>query len=760
MPYIEDKTPMPIIPVKWATFTAISDIKKEETALTFTLTDGKTAVTMHVAFPAVGGVRIFDREGFFKSEPLPITYGEDGKMTAGNTAAVFTPDEKDLFTLSLLDGAGAPVVTLCGSTLALGYDEEGVCRKALYRFPFDSENDVLFGMGERFNCINQIGACAYLWNEDTVFGRDERDSYQNIPLLHNTAGYSVFINTMYGGWADFGGTEPNVTRIDFNTPDIDMFLFVGTPLSVLDSYTQLTGREVLPPKWAFRYWMGSSWYSWNKGDIPCTEKFRNILEGYKAIGISNLAACYAEGITNIPETFDIAKEYGIRLFHWNYPAVRFEDHDHLGKKDDMMMELCGSTDPALLPIIYTKGTDYEPSSGTMTDFTHPNAPLFVERYYRDMFKKGLAGAMIDFGDQVKVDGVFYNGKDGNVMHNESAYWYAKVMHDVFTAARGDDWVLFQRPGCAGSQHYASHFGGDQPCTYRGIQQAFYAGLNAAASGYSNWGSDIGGLGGVPSDELYVRWLQYSTFSPFMRAHSQSREKMREPWEFGDLAVEQFKKLYWWRENMLDYIYSAAIFNHKTGTPIMRAMPLVYPQEKAVAHTEDQYFFGSELLVAPVLIDRTTFKPVYFPKGNWTSLWSGDVTVGGRRLFVSAPLETIPVFLREGAILPLTLPKETLAPCENMETVEKVAALMVTPAVSRREVVHFASADDSFRLVSEKPDGGILHLENPDGMKVGALLIMGADVSHVAVDGKEVPIPKDGNKTTVRLANGFKTVTVF
>ena len=732
--------------------TAVTGVRRKADAFyIFVNINGRTT-RLALTFPALGGVRLAAKGGFFAAaDNHPITYSGQKviRMTAGDEKATFSRDAEKGFVLTVYGKNGNPAFTLSGDDLQFGIDAKGKCGRMRFFVPF-AENEVLYGLGERYDRLDRRGMHAYLWNVDTGFCTVQGEAYQNVPLMHSTAGYALFFNTMFGGNTDSGVTVPDKTLYDFNGDAQDLFVFTGTPLENLDSYTRLTGRPILPPRWAYEYWMGASLDGWRFAGKDPLVNLKEYIDGYADMGIHHVAACYGETAPcQTKEAYEMLEPSGCRMLFWNFPAY--------GRKDSAA--LLHTTSPARLPHpMMKKGSRYVLPDNWL-DFTHPDAKTVMRHKYARYFDWGLKGAMIDFGEFIDPDWKCHNGKDGNAMHNEHSYWYAKTMKEVFEERCGDDYVLFERSGCAGAQHYCTHFGGDQKATFEGLNQAYFGMLSASVSGLVNWGSDIGGLGGAPSDETYIRWLQLSAFNPIMRAHADGC-KPHNPWNYGDPATEVFKTLYWWRENMLPYLYSLAVEAHKTGAPFVRPMPFVYPDDAALRTAEDQFFFGSELLVAPVLSERRNWRTVQFPDGHYTSLWDGETVEGGRRLAVKAPLDTIPVFLRDGAILPLTLPKETLSPFTSVEDIETVPALLVTPALARREVTLHKDKESSFHIVSEKPNAGILHLENPDKELFGALLIFGADVSRVMVDGREVPFTKDGSKTTVRLANGFNTVTVF
>lgn len=754
---------MAAIAVDWKQIDAITRVEQTSKALCFDVQVGEVVVPITVTFPVIGGVRVRANDGFFAANDVhTIIYGAKGEMKAGELTARFAETTDKLFSFTVRNVSGETVFAVDADTFSLGF-ADGEMKKVKFTAPF-AEGDVLYGLGERYNGVNQVGRVSALWNVDTGFGVDPKETYQNVPILHSTAGYSLFFNTMYGGTAEFGVNTPFVYTLDFNGPILDVFFFVGTPAENLDSYTKLTGRPYLPPKWAYQYWMGSSWGCWKWiGEGTYAEKFQQYIDGYAAMGIHNIGTIYGEGISLYPDSYEISNKYNIRMLHWCHPSMRknVETMEKMGLENEY--------DPGA-PVVHMPDREskemFVDGKEIWYDFTHPRVMEALKHEYQYLMDYGIKGAMVDFGEYIHPQARLYNGKDGNAMHNEHSYWYAKAMHDLFYSYMGDDQALFMRSGCAGIQKYVMHFGGDQKCNFRGLKQAFVGGLNAGASAYANWGSDIGGLGGVPSDELYIRWLQYSTFNPLMRAHAGN--KHRNPWEYGELAVEVFKKLYWWRENMLPYVYNLGVTANKCGLPMMRMMPLAFPGDTAMEQVEDAFMFGSELMVAPVLDDGLVSNDgksgynerlVRFPDGHWVNLWTGETVKGGRALEVNAPLDTIPVYLRAGAAMVLTVPADTLEICENMEDKDLVSALLVTPAAEKREVIHYESADKAYRLVTEGGDAAVT-VTNTDGMPLGAVLVNGFEATRVVADGQEVAFTVDTNKTKIALPDGFAKLEVY
>ncbi|MGH9448422.1 MAG: glycoside hydrolase family 31 protein, partial [Terriglobia bacterium] len=355
------------------------------------------------------------------------------------------------------------------------------------------------------------------------------------------------------------------------------------------------------------------------------------------------SAIYAEGPSALsPELNQFMAGRGIRVLGYFMPAI------HPARQKRLMPDL----KPDELPILHC-GTEEETRELGYVDFTNPNALELCRRALRRALDLGEAGSMVDFGDMTPDSAVFYDGQHGAEMHNFYYYDYQRTVSEVFQEKRGNDFILYGRGAAPGTQRWVGQFAGDHPANFEGLKHVITGALNLCACGYSTWGSDLGGYFGFPQPAVYMRWFQFGCFSPLMRPHGTAP---RDPWYFSEAAVANYKFLAWTRENLLNYTYNAAVVAHESGIPIMRSMAVAFPDQRSLAAVGDQYMFGPDLLVAPV-ITEDDFRTISFPTGVWTSLWDGKTVSGPARLKVSAPLDTIPVYLKAGAVVPVRLSRE-------------------------------------------------------------------------------------------------------
>ncbi len=243
------------------------------------------------------------------------------------------------------------------------------------------------------------------------------------------------------------------------------------------------------------------------------------------------------------------------------------------------------------------------------------------------------------------------------------------MDTVFEALKdkGKEGVLWDRPGWAGIQKYPIKWGGDPQTTYRAMAQSLRGCLSAGLSGVSFWSHDIGGFyGEKPDPRLYIRWAQFGLLSSHSRCHGTTP---REPWEFGDRALEIFKKFNELRYRLLPYIYTEAHLSAGSGLPLMRPLLLEYPGEPETYHRDLEYLLGRDLLVAPIFSEENR-REVYLPGELWYDYWSGKEYPGGETIDYHAPLEELPLFVRAGSIIPYAPVEERVG--DKMVRPEKLA----------------------------------------------------------------------------------------
>ena len=754
------------------TSSGVSDIQKGEKEFSFKTRVNGAEVPVSITFPKDGGVRIRGaRGGFFEPESTnTITYTElpDGlSVSSGGETVKFRYGTTDWQIVTVKDGEDS--VALSSENLYYGY-KDGALKRVKYCFPINS-GEKFYGLGERYNAVNQNGYTVTLWNHDSTYHAegstgDKTDSYANVPLLHSTDGYTLFFNSTYSAEADIGYTDPDMYSFDFNGDILDLYVFGGDPADNMTQYTAVTGRPYIPEKWAFGYWAGSNRNLYDAAITTAKEKaaadgveftatmekqavadkVTEVLEGYKDMGTMP-RAMYGEGafIDYSGDTLPIVKSYGVKGLLWTSGRTTYNNiYNYLD---------CAPLDMPLVKVASNPFKYFGKPSGAHIDFSNPLASTFIRNFFKNRVSYGMRGYMVDMGEYIAEDTLFYNGKTGDEMHNLYSYYYAKANHTAMSELLGTDFVLFQRSGSAGSWRYAAKFGGDQAAKEYGLKQQLNGLLTASASGFSVYGADIGGLSGRPTDELYMRWVQFSAFTPLMREHGTTNDGL--PWTYSAAAKQNFIDYYNTREALIDHIYSAALQSGETGVPMTQTLSMAFPDDDTVKGVEDEYMFCENMLVAPVITENTYLKKVTLPSGVWYNLWNGEKTAGGTSKWVTAAADTVPVYLKASSVTALNLTDEI-----NLKKAGDVKTLLVTaPEYDSSSRLLTDGGEYNFTLDRKSDTAFTLKKNGADGYN--RVVVYGFKATSVNADGTEITdFYVDGENTVVNLPDGVQNIDLY
>jgi alpha-glucosidase (family GH31 glycosyl hydrolase) len=721
-----DGSPGDILKDEWPPVTSVVSLEVEDSTLLMRCLAGDHTVDLQLVLPKMGGIRIFGKEeGYFKpADLLPLKATQ-----SANSCSIETSDGKILirckpFSISFYNSAAEEVTQVGANCLAFRFSPDG----KILATEFISQlapTEVIYGFGERYDRFNQNGNVLTLWGMDNWVGNWcglRNETYKPLPVFHSSKGYMVFDNSSYRLRADIGRMNPGQYRITQHGPIFDYYFWIGSPAVALQSYTALTGKPILPPKWAFEPWIGRGEGAWLMSPLHnAVAEEESVVKRWETLDIPH-SAIYAEGPSAYsPAMNEFMAARGIKVLSYFMPAVHPWVQESLLPKlkfDELPLLNCGSEKA-------TRELGY-------VDFSNPNALELVRRWWQREFDLGVAGSMVDYGDSVPENAVFYNGERGDKMHNFYYYDYQRTVSEVFLEKRGNDFILYARGAAPGTQKWVGQFAGDHPANFDGLKAVLTGALNLCACGYSNWGSDLGGYFGWPEPAVFMRWTQLGCFSPLMRPHGKAP---RDPWYFGKAAVANYQFWAWVRQNLLDYIYHAAVVAHDSGIPIMRSMPVAFPGEPASAAVRDQYMFGEDLLITPV-IDEHESRTVVFPSGQWTDLLDGRTFVGPANLETSMPLDKIGVYLRPGAAVPVQLSRE-LQFGKSMSG-SRVHALVVAQPKSD-ETVYRLNTKGEVAEVSVQSQGLRFVWTFKNLPETDYLLVYGTTAAAtVRVDGKVLP----------------------
>lgn len=505
----------------------------------------------------------------------------------------------------------------------------------------------------------------------------QRNSQASVPFALSSLGYGFLWNNPAVGHVSFG---KNITewRAPF-TKQLDYWITAGdTPAQIVETYAQATGTVPMMPDYAMGLWQSKMRYQ-------TQEELLNVAREYKKRGlpISVIVADFFHWTKQGEWKFDPEywpdpagmvrelKEMGIELMVSFWPTV-----DKTSENYDVMLQkgyLVRTERGIRVTMDFVADTVF-------FDPTNPGAREFVwkaaKRNYYDIGIKifWLDEAEPEYSVYDFDNYRYYLGPDvqiGNIYPS----MYAKAFFEGMTAAGQKNVINLIRCAWAGSQRYgALVWSGDIDSSFASLRNQFQAGLNIGLAGIPWWTTDIGGFhGGNPNDpafrECIIRWFQYSTFCPVLRMHG-AREPQSPPigvkggglmgsgagnevWSYGEEAYEIFKKYMFIRERLRPYIAEIMKAAHERGTPPMRPLFYDFPQDGETWSIEDEYMFGPDLLVAPILYEGARERMVYLPKGvYWREANTGQIYEGGNWLACSSPIDSIPLFIRNNSMLPI------------------------------------------------------------------------------------------------------------
>lgn len=528
------------------------------------------------------------------------------------------------------------------------------------RIDFDGMDDAAFyGGGYNGKYVNLDGKTLIMNNTQTGGWDNSWDAPHNIcvPFIVSASGYGLLVDDHYRdarltpsklGTSYTSGSHNPISYYYIGAPN-------GTMAAVMENYTWLTGRQPLPPHWALGYMTSRYGYhssaeakqvidNIKQADLPLDGiVFDLYWQGEGNSGMGNLnwyktnfpdpKAMMADFASKGVKTVCITEPFFTSVSA-NYETLRSKGY--LADEDVSGMEWLGA-----------------PKTG-LIDASNPNAMDWMWQFYRTLSDQGVAGWWLDLGEPERHDSDSrHTGGSVNQVHNEFAdLWTARVFRgyrDEYPDVRP---FLMPRAGTAGMQRYSTFpWSGDIRRSYRGLAAQIPALLSASMSGIGYLGNDVGGFTGeTPDPRLYLRWIQMATFSPMLRTHGTNNP---EPYlDCYASVLPDIRRFINLRYSYLPYTYTLAWQNSTIGLPLAR--PLNFhdsPAAKSPVGCTDQYLWGRDIMVAPV-VDNATQRSISFPEGRWLDL--NDMTrvySGGTSVNYAAPLDCLPHFARMGTFIP-------------------------------------------------------------------------------------------------------------
>ena len=526
-------------------------------------------------------------------------------------------------------------------------------------------SEQIYGLGEKWGKLDKRGQLIRSFNHDAL-GVNAEISYKNTPFSWSPRGWGMFAHTPSPvthavGYAPWSQRSYAMLVED---QQLDVFLlFAETGAQIIDQYTELTGKAPVPPLWSLGVILSKAYYQ----DVPELFETADDVRAHKmpcdVITLDGRA--WQDTDTRFafewdPKRFDDPaavinrlKEQHFKVCIWEYPLVSVKNplFDSMAEKGWLLKDKrtgdayryqwdMSAFGNVLTPL---------PESG-IVDFTHPDAYAFWRDAHKDLFDLGVDMIKADFGEQLEDDNMLsYSGDSGMRLHNVYSLLYNRCVYEAAEKYSENGPFLFSRSAWSGSQCYPSQWGGDPQADWGGLAASIRGALSWGMSGSPYFATDVGGFYKDTRDaELFVRWNQAAVFSAHMRLHGIGQ---REPWSYGTDAEEAANQALRLRYRLLPYIQSLMVQASETGLPLMRAMALAFPQDRASWAFEEQFMFGEDMLVVPCLEPGGQVE-FYLPDGDWRCFFSGKGYQGGKVYLQQNRLAQMTVLIKAGAKIPL------------------------------------------------------------------------------------------------------------
>lgn len=536
-----------------------------------------------------------------------------------------------------------------------------------------------YGFGERTGLLDKLSYRVTNWTTDALdYGSLTDEMYQAIPFfiaLRPEVGYGIFFNSTFWSQFDIGADQPGVWRMETRGGELDYYIIYGPePAQILRTYTQLTGRMPLPPRWALGYHQCRWSY---ESETVVRELAREFRDRHIPCDVIHL---------------DIDYMRGYRVFTWSpkrfpNPAKLISDLAQDGFKTVTIIDPGVKYEPEADYHVFDQGVERDcfvrkadgkvfhgyvwPDKAVFPDFLHPDVRQWWGDLHKSLTEIGVAGIWNDMNEPTIDDRPF--GDPGNKIwfpldapqgpanertthaeaHNLYGLTMAQASYEGLERLRPNERsFVLTRSGYAGIQRWSSVWMGDNQSLWDYLDMSLPMLCNMGLSGVAFVGSDIGGFAGNATAELFARWMQVGMLYPLMRGHSAMTTARHEPWVFGDRVERICHEYINLRYQLLPYLYTLFWEAATTGAPILRPLLYHFPNDPKTYTLYDQVLLGPSLMAAPIYRPGIEHRAVYLPKGTWYDWWSCDRYDGPTHILAHAPLERMPLYVRAGAIIPM------------------------------------------------------------------------------------------------------------
>ena len=497
----------------------------------------------------------------------------------------------------------------------------------------------IVGCGESFTKLDKVGQKVHLYVTDPQ-GPESDGMYKPVPFFFSNRGYGMFMHTSAPVTCDFGASYIGASRLFMGDEKIDLFLFFGEPKEILDEYTNITGKSPMLPLWTFGTWMSRITYFSQEEGMDIANKLRQHR-------IPSDVIHFDTGWFDV----DWQCDYEFSKNRFKDPVAMLKKMDRIGFHTCLWQLPYFTPKNRYFKEIVEKGMHVKNANGGMPyedavlDLSNPQTVEWYQSKIGGLIRQGVDVIKCDFGEAAPFNGVYASGKGGFYEHNLYPLRYNKALFEGI-AKNGSEPVIWARSAWAGSQRYPLHWGGDAATTNIGMLGDLRGGLSFGLSGFSFWSHDMGGFVTASPEDIYRRWLPFGFLSSHTRAHG---APPTEPWLISESFTEAFRDCAELKYKLMPYVYAQAKDCSERGLPMVRALFVEFPDDPGSWLVEDEYLFGSQLLVAP-LLESGNGRTCYLPKGKWIDYQSGKVYEGGYQEIQAGKIPAI-ILVRDGSLIP-------------------------------------------------------------------------------------------------------------
>ena len=504
---------------------------------------------------------------------------------------------------------------------------------------FLSPGERIYGCGESFTSLNKVGQKVHLYVTDPQ-GPETDGMYKPVPFYFSNRGYGIFMHTSAPATCDFGASYIGAQRLFMGDEAVDLFVFFGEPEEILDAYTNVTGKSPMLPLWTFGTWMSRITYFSQEEGLEIARQLRahripsdviHFDTGWFGVDWQCDYEFAKDRFPNPAAMLKSMKKDGFHTCLWQLP--------YFTPKNRYFNELVDGG------MVVTNAKGGMPYEDAVVDFSNPKAVEWYQGKIGALIRLGVGAIKCDFGEAAPYNGLYASGRTGFYEHNLYPLRYNKALWNAVKDNSGEG-VIWARSAWAGSQRYPLHWGGDAATNDIGMMGDLRGGLSLGLSGFSFWSHDMGGFVTASPEDIYRRWLPFGFLSSHTRAHG---APPTEPWLISESFTDAFRQCAEMKYKLMPYVYAQAKDCSNRGLPMVRALFVEYPEDPGAWLVEDEYMFGSQILVAP-LMESGNERVCYLPQGKWIDYQDGKVYDGGYHTIKAGAIPCI-ILVADGSLIP-------------------------------------------------------------------------------------------------------------